>query len=83
MLVVALNVGPLFFSFVPSLNNDACEPFALKKKKKSLMWQFLKKTCSGHPKNAPEGRKSYQLNSKMSGGGDPKTPVYDYAPPTN
>ena len=31
MLVVALNVGPLFFSFVPSLNNDVCEPFALKK----------------------------------------------------
>ena len=31
MLVVALNVGPLFFSFVPSLNDDVCEPFALKK----------------------------------------------------
>ena len=24
--VVALNVGPLFFSFVPSLNDDVCEP---------------------------------------------------------
>ena len=31
MLVVALNVGPMFFSFVPSLNDDVCEPFALKK----------------------------------------------------
>ena len=28
-LVVALNVGPLFFSFVTSLNDDVCEPFAL------------------------------------------------------
>ena len=27
--VVALNVGPLFFSFVTSLNDDVCEPFAL------------------------------------------------------
>ena len=27
--VVALNVGPLFFSFVTSLNDDICEPFAL------------------------------------------------------
>ena len=31
MLVVALNVGPLFLTFVPSLNDDACMPFALKK----------------------------------------------------
>ena len=27
--VVALNVGPLFLSFVSSLNDDVCEPFAL------------------------------------------------------
>ena len=32
MLVVAFNVGQLFFSLVPSLN-DVCEPFALKKKR--------------------------------------------------
>ena len=25
------NVGPLFLCFVPSLNDDVCEPFALKK----------------------------------------------------
>jgi hypothetical protein len=31
MLVVALNVGPLLFSFLPSLNDDVCELFALKK----------------------------------------------------
>ena len=31
MLVVALNVWPLFFNFVPSLNDDVCERFALKK----------------------------------------------------
>jgi hypothetical protein len=30
MLVVALNVGPLFFTFVPSLNDDVCEPSAVK-----------------------------------------------------
>ena len=35
--VVAPNVGPLFFSLVPSLNDDVCEPFALKKYD-SLMW---------------------------------------------
>ena len=30
MLADALNVGPLCFSFVPSLNDDVCEAFALK-----------------------------------------------------
>ena len=36
MLVVAHNVGPLFFSLVPSLNDDVCEPFALKNNNVSL-----------------------------------------------
>ena len=31
MIGVALNVGPLFFISVPSLNDDVCGPFALKK----------------------------------------------------
>ena len=47
MVVFALNVGPLFFSFVPSLNDDICEPFALKKLE-LLMWLLLfllKQTC--------------------------------------
>ena len=33
MLVVALNVRPLFFSFLPSLNDYLCDPSALKKRR--------------------------------------------------
>ena len=44
MLLVALNVGPWFFSFVPSLNDDVRKPFALK----TILLFLLKKTCISH-----------------------------------
>ena len=57
MLAVALNVGQLCLSFVPSLNDDVCEAFALKNIRitnvafKANLLCLLFNKCYRHVKN--------------------------------